>query len=82
MPRFLAGLKDASLGTKYELLVDDNYEWGTNTFKSVFWAFRPCIVGFKHCRPVINIDATHPYGKYKEKSMIAMLIDAIIRFIH
>ena len=48
LPRFLAGLKDASSGTKYKLLVDDNYERGTCTFKFVFWVFRPSIVGFKH----------------------------------
>ena len=76
---FLAGLKDASPGTKYKLLVDDNYERRTYTFKSVFWAFRPYIVGFKKCRLVISIDATHLYGKYKGKLMIAMLI---ISFIH
>ena len=46
LPRVLAGLKDASPGTNYKLLVDDNYERETCTFKSVFWAFRPCIVGF------------------------------------
>ena len=76
MPRFLTGLKDASLGTKYKLLVNDNYEQGTCTFKSIFWAFRQYIVVFKHCRPVINIDATHLYGKYKGKLMIAMATDA------
>ena len=56
--------------------MDDNYERGTCTFKSVFWAFRPCIVGFKKCRPVISIDATHLYGKYKGKLMITMGTDA------
>ena len=71
--RFLARLKDASPSTKYKLLVDNNYERGTCTFKSVFWAFRSCIVGFKHCRLVISIDATHLYGKYKGKLMIAMM---------
>ena len=76
MPHFLARLKDASSGIKYKLLVDDNYEWETCTFKSVFWVFRPCIVGFKKCRPVISIDATHLYGKNKGKLMIAMTIDA------
>ena len=76
MPRFLAGLKDSSPGTKYKLLVDDNYERGTCTFKSVFWAFRPCIVGFKKCRPMISINATHLYGKYKGKLMIAMMTEA------
>ena len=64
LPRFLAGLKDASLGTEYKLIVDDNDEQGTCTFKSVFWAFRPCI------------DATHLYGKYKGKLMIVMATDA------
>ena len=58
LPRFLAGLKDASLGTEYKLIVDDNYEQGTCTFKSVFWAFRPCIVGFKHYRLMISIDTS------------------------
>ena len=76
MPRFLARLKDASSGTKYKLLVDDNYEQGTCTFKFVFWAFRPWIVVFKHCRPMISIDATYLYGKYKGKLMIAMATNA------
>ena len=76
MQRFLAGFKDASPGTKYKLLMDDNYERGTYKFKSVFWAFRPCIVGFKHCRPVMSIDATHLYGKYKGKLLITMATDA------
>ena len=76
MPCFLTGLKDSSPVTKYKLLVDDNYDQRTCTFKSVFWAFRSCIVGFKKCRPVISIDATDLYGKYKGKLMIAMVIDA------
>ena len=74
--RFLAGLKDASPGTKYKLLVDDNYEQETCTFKSVFWAFCLCIVGFKHCRHMISIDATHLYEKYKGTLMIAMATNA------
>ena len=76
LPHFLAGLKDASPGIKYKLLVDDNYEQKTCSFKSVFWVFRSCIVGFKHCRLVISIDATHLNGKYKGKLMIAMTTDA------
>ena len=56
--------------------MDDNYEQRTCIFKSVFWVFCPCIVGFKHCRPVISIDATHLYGKHKGKLMIAMMTDA------
>ena len=76
MPHFLTGLKDASSGIKYKLLVNDNYERGTYTFKFVYWTFRPCIVRFKHCWSVISIDATHLYRKYKGKLMIAMATDA------
>ena len=31
---------------------------------------------FRHCKPMISIDATHLYDKYKGKLMIAMVIDA------
>ncbi|MDV3194023.1 MAG: hypothetical protein Q8835_03160, partial [Sweet potato little leaf phytoplasma] len=31
-------------------------------FHSVFWAFGPVIEGFKHCRPLLQIDGTHLYG--------------------
>ena len=44
-------------------------------FNSAFWAFGLCIRGFRHCRPVISIDAMHLYGKYKGKLLIAMAID-------
>ena len=49
---------------------------GTIIFKYVFWAFAPSIAGFAHCRPVISIDETYLYGKYKGKLLIAMATDA------
>ena len=49
---------------------------GIVIFKYVFWAFAPSIVGFAHCRPVISINGTHLYGKYKGKLLIAMATDA------
>ena len=42
----------------------------------VFWSFGPCISGFKYCKPVINIDGTHLYGKYQGKLLVAMATDA------
>ena len=42
----------------------------------VFWSFSPCISGFKYCKPVINIDGTHLYGKYQGKLLVAMATDA------
>lgn len=45
-----------------------------------FWTkkftFKPVIDAFAHCRPVISIDATHLYGKYKGCIMVAMTFDA------
>ncbi|XP_070035610.1 uncharacterized protein [Nicotiana tomentosiformis] len=41
----------------------------------VFWAFKPAIDGFPHCRPVISIDDIHVYGKYDIKLLIAVAVD-------
>ena len=47
----------------------------TEVFQRVFWPCKPSIEGFKHCRPVLSIDSTHLYGKYKDTLMIAMRCD-------
>ncbi|KAL2244878.1 UNVERIFIED_CONTAM: hypothetical protein Sindi_2756000 [Sesamum indicum] len=41
----------------------------------VFWAFKPCIEGFQHCRNLISVDGTHLYTKYKHKMLIAAAMD-------
>ncbi|XP_070048847.1 uncharacterized protein [Nicotiana tomentosiformis] len=46
------------------------------SIRYVFWAFKPSIDGFVHCRPIISIDDTHVYGKYDIKLLIAVAIDA------
>ena len=47
----------------------------TEIFQHVFWSFKPSIEGFEHCRPVMSIDGTHLYGKYKATLLIAMGCD-------
>ena len=47
----------------------------TEIFQRVFWSFKPSIEGFQHCRPIMSIDGTHLYGKYKGKLLIAMGCD-------
>ncbi|RVW92111.1 Serine/threonine-protein phosphatase 7 long form-like [Vitis vinifera] len=47
-------------------------------FRCVFWTFTPSIKGFAHCRPVLSIDGTHLYGKYKGTLLIAMGCDAAV----
>ncbi|KAL0004987.1 hypothetical protein SO802_012548 [Lithocarpus litseifolius] len=76
LPQFLVALKDANPTTVTQLKCDSRGVSGTCTFNCAFWAFGLCIEGFKHCRPVISIDATHLYGKYKGKLLIAMATDA------
>ena len=70
-PRFLVALSDADPDTITTLKCDPRVP-GTCIFNSAFWAFSLCIRGFRHCRLVISIDATHLYGKYKGKLLIAM----------
>ncbi|XP_015964210.1 uncharacterized protein LOC107488027 [Arachis duranensis] len=31
----------------------------------VFWSYYPYIRAFRHCKPVVQVDGTHLYGKYK-----------------
>ncbi|XP_075103541.1 uncharacterized protein LOC142178110 [Nicotiana tabacum] len=45
-------------------------------FRYVFWAFKPSIDSFVHCRPVIFIDETYVYRNYDIKILIAVEIDA------
>ena len=47
----------------------------TEIFQCVFWSFKPSIEGFEHCRPVLNIDDTHLYGKDKGTLLIVMGCD-------
>ncbi|KAF3673870.1 putative aspartic proteinase nepenthesin-2-like [Capsicum annuum] len=44
-------------------------------FNYVFWTFKPCVDGFRYCRPVILIHGTHVYGKYDIKLLIAVGTD-------
>ncbi|XP_073314696.1 uncharacterized protein [Primulina huaijiensis] len=46
------------------------------TLNYVFWAFRPCVDGFRHCRKIISVDGTHLYTKYKHKMLIGVTLDA------
>ena len=47
----------------------------TEIFQRVNRSFKSSIEGFEHCRPVLSIDGTHLYGKYKGTLLIAMGCD-------
>ncbi|XP_025664579.1 uncharacterized protein [Arachis hypogaea] len=48
---------------------------GVRVLHRVFWSFYPCIVAFRHCKPLVQVDGTHLYGKYKGALLVAVVQD-------
>ncbi|CAJ2653869.1 unnamed protein product [Trifolium pratense] len=44
-------------------------------FERLFWAFKPCIQAFAHCKPIVQVDGTWLYGKYKGTLLLAVAQD-------
>jgi len=80
LPLFMQALKESNPGTvvvwKFKPIAEGFYYSNMEVFERVFWAFKPCIDGFTHCMPVISIDGTHLYGKYKGTLLVATSVDA------
>jgi MULE transposase domain len=55
----------ATPGTKYKTLMCDTSDDIVKIFKSIAWAYGPCITAFKYLRPVIIIDTEFLAGRYK-----------------
>ncbi|KAL0380986.1 UNVERIFIED_CONTAM: hypothetical protein Sangu_0162900 [Sesamum angustifolium] len=76
LPRFMEFLQKLNPGTVVEWLNLETDRPGVQMLHYVFWAFRPCIEGFRSCRNVISVDGTHLYTKYKHKLLVAVTLDA------
>nr|XP_025611889.1 uncharacterized protein LOC112705268 [Arachis hypogaea] len=48
---------------------------GVRVLHHVFWSFYPCIVAFRHCKPLVQVDGTHLYEKYKGALLVAVAQD-------
>ncbi|QHO23522.1 uncharacterized protein DS421_12g364270 [Arachis hypogaea] len=48
---------------------------GVKILHRVFWSFNPCVRAFKHCKPLVQVDGTHLYGKYKGTLLVAVAQD-------
>ncbi|CAN1730953.1 hypothetical protein LINPERHAP1_LOCUS1100, partial [Linum perenne] len=66
-------------GTRYEIRTHP--AGNCRIFKSVFWAFGPCIEAFKHCAGVMIIDGTFLTGKYKQVLLMASTFDGQHRIV-
>ena len=62
--KLLLAYWDQKPGTRFWCHTIPRDKFGDTILRYVFWAFAPCIEGFKHCKPVISIDGIHLYGKY------------------
>ncbi|XP_058749008.1 uncharacterized protein LOC131621962 [Vicia villosa] len=81
LPRYLNALCTYAPGTVYEMETLPAYApngtlvSGNGIFRRLFWAFQPCIRGFAFCKPIIQIDGTWLYGKYKGTLLMAVAQD-------
>ncbi|KAK9997676.1 hypothetical protein SO802_022362 [Lithocarpus litseifolius] len=74
--KLLLAYSDQDIGTRLWYHTICSEVSGDTILRYVFWAFAPCIEGFKHCKLVISIVGTHLYGQYRGLLLIAMATDA------
>ena len=44
-------------------------------FHRVFWTFKQCCNAFNFCKPIVQVDGTFLYGKYRDTLLIATTQD-------
>ncbi|KAL5165164.1 hypothetical protein HKD37_18G050335 [Glycine soja] len=73
---WLTHMQNHSPGSYFQIL-HDNFIVGNRVscehrqFHRVFWTFGQCKEAFKYCKPIIQVDGTHLYGKYRETLLMA-----------
>ncbi|XP_020258804.1 uncharacterized protein LOC109835230 [Asparagus officinalis] len=75
LPQYLEAIKRNNPDTEY-IILSEEIAPGMKRFTRVFWAFGPTIKGFTFCHPLLSIDGTHLYGKYKCVLLVATGVDA------
>ena len=75
LPRWLHAVKHFCPGSVTDVTGFQLQNPSKALFDRAFWAFAPCIEGFMHCPPILSIDATFLYGKYKEYMLVATALD-------
>ncbi|VFR02333.1 unnamed protein product [Cuscuta campestris] len=72
----LAALIQSNPGSVAEIQMRPTTTPYTFQLMYVFWSFKASIDGFKYCFPVISVDGTHLYGKYKGVLLLAVIMTA------
>ncbi|XP_070012905.1 uncharacterized protein [Nicotiana sylvestris] len=73
--RYMAALQQFNPGMVVEWKLERIPGKPEYMFNYIFWAFKPVVDGFSHCRPLISVNGTHVYGKYDIKLLIAVAVD-------
>ncbi|KAH1193327.1 hypothetical protein GmHk_19G054396 [Glycine max] len=73
---WLTHMQNHSPGSYFQILHDDFIVGNTvsrehRQFHRVFWTFGQCKEAFKYCKPIIQVDDTHLYGKYRGTLLMA-----------
>jgi len=75
LPQYLEALKSSNPNT-ITATYFDHMSYRMVRFRRIFWAFGPSIEGFTYYHPILSIDGTHLYEKYKRCLLIATGVDA------
>ncbi|KAL0435106.1 UNVERIFIED_CONTAM: hypothetical protein Sradi_0218500 [Sesamum radiatum] len=75
LPKYMGAVQKYNPGTIVEWKHKALHPTGAYVIGYVFWAFKPCIEGFKFCRNINSVDGTHLYTRYKHKMLIAATMD-------
>ncbi|KAH1257876.1 hypothetical protein GmHk_03G007749 [Glycine max] len=73
---WLTHMQNHSPGSYFQILHDDfivgnRVSREHRQFHRVFWTFGQCKEAFKYCKPIIQVDDTHLYGKYRGTLLMA-----------
>ncbi|XP_027364555.1 uncharacterized protein LOC113871654 [Abrus precatorius] len=80
LPQWCIAMCDADQGSIVKLDVvqayrNDELVPNVQIFQRVFWTFGPSIRAFCHCKPLVQVDETHLYRKYKGVLLVAVAQD-------
>jgi len=73
---WLKHMQNHSPGSYFQILHDDFIVGNTvscehHQFDRVFWTFGQCKKTFNYCKPIIQVDNTHLYRKYRGTLLMA-----------
>jgi len=67
---FVYKLKTSPITNGEEVLENQQH------FRRVFWTFKSCIDGFLFCKPIVQVDGTFLYGRYRGTLLVAIAQDS------